>query len=248
MKGYHANTYGDRWADIYDSWAEQRFSEEMTEAAVSALHNLAGSRRVLELGIGTGRVAVPLAQRGVDVLGIDASEAMVAKLRAKPGGDAVGVTIADFAEFDVEGEFGLIFIAFNTFFALATQERQLSCLHSVAKHLDDAGVFVVEGFVPDLGRFDADQTVRALRMGADEVHLEASLHDPVAQTVQSQHIALTDHGIQMRPTLLRYVWPSELDLMARLAGLRLRERWGGWDRSDFDAGSTGHVSVYGRAP
>lgn len=248
MKNFQASTYGDRWADIYDSWAEARFSEEMTEATVSVLNDLAPNDKVLELGIGTGRLALPLAQRGLDVHGIDASKAMVARLRAKPGGDSVKVTISDFADFDIGDEFGLIFVAFNTFFALTTQEQQLSCLRSVARHLDDAGVFVMEGFVPDVTRFDGDQTVRALAVDTDGVHLEASRHDPVAQTIQSQHMTITDNGTELRPIHLRYAWPSELDLMARLAGLALRERWGGWDRSAFGASSTGHVSVYGHAP
>lgn len=161
MKDYEANAYGDSWADIYDAWAAERFPEDVTDAAVSVLIDLDSNGKALKLGIGTGRVALPLARRGLDVHGIDASEAMLTKLRGKPGSDAITVTLADFADFDVDGRYGLIFVVFNTFFALTAQEQQLNCLRCVARHLDDQGVCVIEAFVPDPTRFDSGQTLSA---------------------------------------------------------------------------------------
>lgn len=247
MENYNAETYGERWAATYDAWSEERFTPAMTQAAVDALAEMAGSGTALELGIGTGRVALPLARRGVDVWGIDASPAMVDKLRQKPGGDAVAVTLGDFSDFDLDRQFDVIFVVFNTLFVLPTQEDQLRCFGAVARHLGDAGVFVIEAFVPDLSRYDGDQTVRALRITADGLVFDASLHDPVTQTTRSQHVTVTEAGIELRPIHIRYAWPSELDLMARVAGLQLQQRWGGWDRSPFTASSTTHISVYGRA-
>lgn len=247
VEDYGPETYGERWAEVYDDWVMARFGEEATRVAMDALVDLAADRRVLELAIGTGRIALPLADRGLEVHGIDASEEMVARLRDKPGGGAIPVTIGDFADVGVEGEFGLVFIAFNTFFALLTQEEQLRCFQNVAEHLADGGLFVIEAFVPDLNRFEDGQTVRALQVRMEEVSLEASRHDPIAQTVVSQEVEITEEGVRFRPVHLRYAWPSELDLMARLAGLELRDRWGGWERSPFTASSGVHVSVYARS-
>lgn len=247
MQGYGAETYGDRWADVYDTWFGSRHSEAKTLETVEVLAALAAGGTVLELAIGTGRVSLPLAARGLPVQGIDASAAMVAKLREKPGGDAIPVTIGDFAEVAVDGTFDLIFVVFNTIFALTTQEDQVRCFEHVARHLTARGVFVVEAFVPDPGRYYTDgQSVRALQVTTDSAHMLVAMHDRAAQTVQSQNIAFTPEGMHLYPVHLRYAWPSELDLMARLAGLELRQRWGGWDRSPFTAASTGHVSVYAR--
>jgi SAM-dependent methyltransferase len=201
---------------------------------------------VLELAIGTGRLALPLAERGLEVRGIDASEAMVAKLREKPGGDRIPVTMGDFADVGVEGSYSLIFIGFNTFFALLTQEDQLRCFANVAEHLARGGVFALEAFFPDLARYDRGQRVNVIRLNPDEVMLDASLHDPVGQRVEAEHIVITEQGIRLYPVNLRYAFPAELDLMARLAGLELKERWGGWGREPFTADSPRHVSVYGR--
>ncbi len=178
--------------------------------------------------------------------GIDASEAMVAKLRAKPGGDRVPVTIGDFADVGVDGRYALVFVAFNTFFALLTQEDQLRCFANVAAHLADGGVFVIEAFFPDLARFDRDQRVHVNRIESGEVMLDAARHDPAAQRVDSYHIVLGEQGTRLYPVSIRYAFPSELDLMARLAGLELTDRWGGWNREPFTAASLRHVSVYGR--
>ena len=201
---------------------------------------------MLELAIGTGRLALPLAERGLEVHGIDASEAMVAELRDKPGGDRIPVTMGDFADVGIEGRYALIFIAFNTFFALQSQADQVRCFANVSPHLTDGGVFVLEGFVPDLARFDMDQRVQALEVGVDDLRLDVSVHDPVLQRVVVQHVQIEGERVRLDPVELRYAFPSELDLMARLAGLELRNRWSSWRREPFTADSSGHVSVYGR--
>ena len=241
MTDYDAATYGDRMAQVYDEWFAVPSD---TEDTVGFLSDLASTGPVLELGVGTGRVAIPLAQRGHEVHGIDASEAMVEKLRAKTGD--VAVTIGDFAELEVGGKFSLVYVVFNTLFALLTQEGQSRCFSNVAHRQREGGVFVVEAFVPDMTRWDRDQRVEALRVGNDHVILGMSRHDPVEQRVESNHLVVSEAGVKTYPVRLRYAWPSELDLMARLAGLRLRERWGGWRREAFTASSVRHVSVYER--
>ena len=242
MKDYDISTYGERIADIYDEWHAHLDSSD----AVATLAELAGGGRALELAIGTGRIALPLAERGVKVHGIDVSEAMVAKLREKPGGERIPVTMGDFAEVGVDGAFSLIFVAFNTFFGLLTQSDQVRCFENVAAHLTDDGVFALEAFVPDPSRFDRRQRVSALEVELDRVVVDAARHDPVTQQVSSQHVTLTESGTRFLPVHIRYAWPSELDLMARLAGLRLRDRWAGWSREPFAGDSTQHVSVYTR--
>jgi SAM-dependent methyltransferase len=241
MDTYQEDTYGERIADIYDEWYSA-----FDEAAVNTLSEMARGGRVLELGIGTGRIALPLRQKGVVVHGIDASTAMVAKLRAKPGGENIPVTIGDFADVAIEGQFSLIYVLFNTFFALLTQEAQLRCFENVARHLGPEGVFVMEAFVPDVARFSGGQTTRTIGLTEAEVRLDATLHDPLTQQITIQHVVLSEQGVRLYPVKLRYVWPSELDLMARLAGLSLRERWGSWTRDSFTADSGQHISVYGR--
>jgi len=242
LPDYDPTTYGDRIADVYDEWFAVPSD---TEDTVGFLSDLAGSGPVLELGIGTGRVALPLAQRGHEVRGVDASEAMVEKLRAKTGGENIPVTIGDFAELDIEEEFSLVYVVFNTFFALLSQEEQVRCFENVARRLrDEGGAFVIEVFVPDMTRWDRNQRINALHVGNDYVILDATTHDPVEQRVATNHLVVSEAGVKMYPVRLRYAWPSELNLMARLAGLRLRERWGGWRREVFTASSTSHVSVY----
>lgn len=243
MDEYTAATYGDRMAGVYDS-----FYRPVGEAErVDALEDLAGSGRALELGVGTGNFALPLAARGVDVHGIEISEAMVEQLRAKEGGATLPVTIGDFAEVEVEGTFSLIFVINNTLFMLTEQEDQVRCFENVAAHLEESGVYLVDAFVPDVTRFDRGQEVRARLPDLETVRLDVSTHDPLQQLVDFRHVLLSEAGVQVYPARLRYAWPSELDLMARLAGLRLRERWGDWDRSPFTAKSQGHVSIYERA-
>jgi SAM-dependent methyltransferase len=243
VEGYEADTYGERIAARYD----ELYADLDPKDAAETLARLAEGRgRVLELAIGTGRIALPLAEGGAEVHGVDVSEAMVARLRSKPGGDAIPVTMGNFADVPVEGRYGLVFVAFNTFFGLTTQEEQVRCFENVAAHLADDGVFVLEVFVPDVTRFDRKQRVSAISVELDEVQLEATNYDPVAQRSTSQHVFLSARGVELYPVVIRFAWPAELDLMARLAGLRLHERWGGWDRGPFTADSGHHVSVYGR--
>jgi SAM-dependent methyltransferase len=226
-------------AEVYDEWFGV---PEDTNDAVSFLGELAGP--ALELGIGTGRIALPLAEKGIEVHGIDVSEAMVEKLRAKPSGLGIPVSIGDFADVDVEGRFSLVYVVFNTFFALLSQEDQVRCFSNVARRLREGGVFVIEAFVPDPARFTGGQITQTKRVEVDRILLETSRHDPVRQRVYSQNILMSETETKFYPVQLRYAWPSELDLMARLAGLQLRERWGGWRREPFEASSVKHVSVY----
>lgn len=249
MKDYGPETYGDRVADVYDELytsgaAHYGFLD--TEGAIAKLAELARGGPVLELAIGTGRLALPLAEGGLEVHGIDASQAMVDKLRDKPGGDRIPVTMGNFADVAVDGRYRLIFVAFNTFFALLTQEDQIRCFENAAAHLTDDGVFAIEVFVPDLARFDRHQRVNANIVELDRVMIDLSRHNPIEQTVASQHVMLTKQGITLYPVNIRYAFPAELDLMARLAGLRLVHRWSGWREQPFDQDSGRHVSVYGR--
>jgi SAM-dependent methyltransferase len=239
MDQYDARTYGERIADVYD-----QVYHGFEDAAVTLLKDLAHGGRALELGIGTGRIALPLAALGVEVHGIDASEAMVARLRDKPEGDSIPVSIGDFADVPVSGEFALIFVVLNTFSVLLSQEAQVRCFRNVAQHLTADGVFVIEAFVPDLARFTRDQYTVASVVGTDRVGLDVARHDPVQQLTVHQHLEITAQGIRLYPLQLRYFWPAELDLMAQLAGMRLRSRWGGWQREPFTAVSTRHVSIY----
>lgn len=243
MDNYREETYGERIAGIYDEWYS-----EVDQDAIARLSELAQGGGALELGIGTGRIALPLQRSGIAVQGIDASHAMVAKLHTKPGGEKISVTIGNFADVNVEGRFHLIYVLFNTFFALLTQEEQLRSIHNVAQHLEPQGFFLVEAFVPDLSRFSGQQAVRAVSIQENEVRLDASQHDPVSQLITSQHMVLTEQGIRLYPVKLRYVWPSELDLMARLAGLVRKHRWGNWRKEEFSADSGKHISVYQAMP
>lgn len=217
------------------------------EAAVAFLEALAGAGPALELAIGTGRIALPLAARGVRVDGIDLSPDMVARLREKPGGADIAVTMGDFADVPVAGSYRLIYVVYNTLFNLLTQDDQVRCFCNVAAHLSADGVFVVEAFMPTfLTRLRDDQYVDAEAVGVSEVWLDVGRHDPVAQRLDESHVHLTRDGVRLYPIVTRYAWPSELDLMARIAGLRLRQRWGGFGREPFTAASSAHVSVYSR--
>jgi SAM-dependent methyltransferase len=247
MENYEPSmSYGEETAEIYDAEPDTGQREE-TEASVSFLERLSGGGPALELAIGTGRVALPLAARGVRVDGIDFSPSMVAKLRAKPGGDQLAVTIGNFADVAVQGSYRLIFLVFNTLFNLLTQDEQVRCFENVAANLTDDGAFVVEAFVPTfLTRLRDDQYVNAEALAVNEVWLDVGRHDPVKQRLEESHVVLSREGVRVYPIITRYAWPSELDLMARIAGLRLKERWGGWKREPFTATSSRHVSVYGR--
>jgi SAM-dependent methyltransferase len=246
MPEYGPSTYGERIAGVYDAWVEPIVGHS-TEAAVSFLADLAGGATALELGIGTGRVALPLAARGVPVSGIDASPAMVERLRAKPGGADLPVVIGDFAEVGVPGSFRLIYVVFNTFFVLLEQDDQVRCFRNVAARLAEDGVFVIEAFVPDPCLYDRGQRLSATRVEVDRLALDASRIDLATQRINSMHVFVGAEGLALWPVQLRYAWPGELDLMARLAGLRLRERHAGWAREPFSSASAGHVSVYAKA-
>jgi SAM-dependent methyltransferase len=239
MKNYADDTYGEYIAGVYDQWYS-----EVDSDSIHTLNELAYGGPALELGIGTGRIALPLMATGVTVHGVDASGAMISKLRQKPAGDGIPVTMGSFADLPVEGQFSLIYIVFNTFFALLTQDEQVRCFQNVAKHLSPSGVFVVEVFVPELGRFDRGQTVRLDRIGESETQLDVSQIELVQQVITSQHIHLTEGETHFYPVKLRYAWPAEMDLMARLAGMRLKHRWGDWKRGPFTAQSGKHISVY----
>jgi SAM-dependent methyltransferase len=237
------SSFGADSAEVYDD--TPRGDEDETVAFL-ARHARGGP--CLELAVGTGRIALPLAATGLRVDGIDLSPEMVAKLRAKPGGDALAVTMGDFADVPVSGTYPLVYLVFNTIYNLLTQDDQVRCFANVAAHLSDGGVFVVEAFVPSyLHRLRDGQYVDAESIAVDQVRLDVGRHDPVEQLLVESHLAFTRDGVRLYPIVCRYIWPSELDLMARLAGLRLVERWGGWLGEPYTAASTRHVSVYGRA-
>lgn len=244
MKDYEpATSFGEETAAVYDD--TPRGDEEET---VAFLASVAQGGPALELAIGTGRIALPLAARGVVVDGIDISTAMIARLRGKPGGDRLAVTVGDFADVPVPGAYPLIYLVFNTLFNLLTQDDQVRCFENVAAHLTEGGCFVIETFVPAyLYRLRDDQYVDAEAVGVDHVRLDVGRHDPVHQLLDESHVRLSGDGIRVAPIVTRYAWPSELDLMARIAGLHLRERWGGWAREPFTGASTRHVSLYGHS-
>jgi SAM-dependent methyltransferase len=239
MKDYDDTTYGDRIAEAYDG-----FFSDYDQVSIEVLAELAGDGPALELGIGTGRIALPLYEKGVAVQGIDASEAMLSKLRSKQHGGDIEVLTGSFAEFELDKRFQLIYVVFNTFFALLTQEEQIQCFKSVKEHLSPDGVFLMEVFVPDLSRFTDHQTVRAVDITEDVVNLEVTRVDPAAQQISSQHVLLSGEGTRLYPVKIRYAWPSELDLMAQIAGLSLRHRWGSWSKEAFTKESEKHISVY----
>ncbi len=246
MKGYEPETFGDLNAETYDASLGTRMDAQ-TRESVEFLADLAAGGRVLELAVGTGRVAVPLAAKGLDVCGIEASDKMVAKMHAKPGGEGIPVTIGDMAEARMEGEFDLVFLVFNTIINLLTQEAQVRCFKNAARHMSPKGVFVVETFVPDLSVYRDGQAMKGHWVTKEAARFEIAMHDPVTQRVDHQRIVISEGETRMYPFPMRYVWPSELDLMAQVAGLELRDRYAWWDRSPFTAKSTAHVSVYGWA-
>lgn len=239
MNFYADETYGERVASVYDDW----FSE-YDQHAIDALAELAGKGRALELGIGTGRIALPLSERNVEVHGIDAAPSMISRLREKPGSERIKITQGSFADVAVEGEFALVYVVFNTFFALSSQEQQVRCFRNVAAHLSPGGCFGIEAFVPDMSRFNHAQANWATKVTEDLVELDVGRHDQATQRVISQKVVITDGNVRLYPVQIRYAWPSELDLMAQLAGLSLRERWGNWNREPFTSESGKHISIY----
>ncbi len=231
--------------DVAETYRDVQRGDEV--AAVAFLESLAGGGPALELAIGAGRIALPLAARGIRVDGVDISPAMVAQLRAKPGGDQIAVTIGDFADVPVPGAYRLIYVVWNSLFNLLTQDDQVRCFENVAAHLTGDGSFVIEAGSPDfLYRLRDNQYVDAEAIEVDHVRLDVLRHDPVKQMLDESHVFLSRDGIRLNPVVQRYSWPSELDLMARIAGLRLKERWAGWNREPFTSTSSSLVSVYGR--
>ena len=233
--------FGERVAARYDDDAEI-FDPAVVDPVVDLLVELAGNGRALELGIGTGRIALPLAQRGVPVHGIELSKAMAARLRAKPGGEDIGVTIGDFATTTVDGTFSVAYLVFNTIMNLTTQEEQVACFRNVAAHLEPGGCFVIEVGVPGLQRLPPGETIHAFHVSESRWGLDE--YDVARQGLISHHLEIVDGRAEQVSMPFRYVLPAELDLMAELAGMRLRDRWGGWDRQPFTSESRMHVSIW----
>jgi SAM-dependent methyltransferase len=234
--------FGERVAERYDESSADMFDPAVVDPIVDFLAELAGDGAALELGIGTGRIALPLAERGIRVHGIDLSEAMVAKLRAKPGAEEIGVTIGDFATTTVEGTFSVAYLVFNTIGNLTTQDQQVACFQNAAAHLGPGGCFVIEVGVPGVRLVPAGERFHVFDFG--ENHLGIDEYDVANQGLVSHHFSPVDGKWERLSIPFRYVWPAELDLMARLAGMKLRERWSGWKRESFTSESTKHVSVW----
>lgn len=233
-----ARTYEAKWPELFDPAA--------IDPAVGFLASLAGSGAALELGIGTGRLAIPLSQRGVRVHGIELSSDMVAELRKKPGADGIGVTIGDFAATTVDGTFTLAYLVRNTIMNLTTQDAQVDCFRNVAASLEPGGCFAVEVMVPELQRLPPGEIFHAFTV--TPAHLGFEEYDVARQISYSHHYWMADGQVETFSVPFRYVWPSELDLMARLAGMTLRERWGDWQRAPFTGQSRSHISVWQKAP
>lgn len=234
-------------AKHYDELIEFASRPPDTDATVSGLARLAAGGPALELGVGTGRIAIPLASTGIQVQGIEIDPAMAEQLRAKPGGQHVQVHLGDMVDIDVDGEFTLVYAAFGTLFMLDTQDAQVRCVRNVARHLTPGGKFVVEALVPQPATYTDDQKVTAVHADADLVVINVSRHEPVEQVVTTQQLLLRPSGTDIVPVRIRYTWPTELDLMARLAGLELIARWSDWDGRPFTANDPRHISIYGPA-
>lgn len=233
--------FGRLWAATYDGPGNPD-----PAPAVDFLAPLAEGGPVLELAVGTGRVALPLAARGIAVEGVEASPEMVAHLRAKPGGADMPVTIGDMADVPVAGPYRLVFLVFNTLFNLVSEERQAACFRNVARVLAPGGAFVIETFVPDPADFDRDEQVQVREVTEDSATIRMHRYDRAAQTFVRQTVTFDASGVHLKPFAMRYAWPEQIDELAERAGLRLTERYADWDRSPFDADSRSHISVYRR--
>lgn len=237
------NRFTGRSAERYDAGSASMFAPEVLGPTVDFLADLVGTGSVLELGVGTGRVALPLSERGAHVHGIDISSDMIEQLRNKPGADAVGLTVGDFATTRLGRTFDAAYLVFNTITNLTTQDEQVDCFRTVADHLEPGGAFVIEVFVPILQKLPPGEVYRTFLRTEDRHSFDE--YDVVTQVLHSHHYLYGDDGTYEQSSApYRYVWPSELDLMARLAGMRLRERWADWRRNPFTATSEGHVSVW----
>ena len=232
--------FGERVAATYDDSAEV-FEPGAVNATVALLAELVEGGRALEFGIGTGRIALPLADRGLPVQGIDLSRAMVARLRAKPGGEAISVTFGDFGTTRVDGAFSLVYLVFNTIMNLTTQDAQVACFRNAAAHLEPGGCFVIEVGVPNLRRLPPGQDILPWHVSPERIVFYS--YDLATQAMRGHYVDIAAGG-EYSTIPFRYVWPAELDLMARLAGLQLRDRWGGWAREPFTGDSRQHISVW----
>jgi SAM-dependent methyltransferase len=257
MKNFGLSGKGDHVAgfDPRDSFGYEesmRYDAEDTrgdeEQAVAFLAQLAGSRRILEFAVGTGRIALPLSRCGATVDGIELSQHMVDRMREKPGGAEIDVTIGDMSQLSTGRRYGLVYLVYNTIGNLTSQDDQVRCFQNAARHLTEDGVFVVECRVPTAPARPGHRYVDAERVEADRVVLDVVRYDPISQVIDENHVDIGSDGISFRPVSLRLAYPPEFDLMARIAGLRLRNRWGGWEKEPFTATSWRHVSVYERAP
>jgi SAM-dependent methyltransferase len=235
--------YGERWAEIYDDHPVHPTAED-AEPAADLLAELAGSGAALELGIGTGRIALPLAARGVAVVGVDASPTMLDLLAAKPGAERIQAVLGDITDVHVEGRFSLVFAAFNTVLMVPTQSGQIRCFENAAAHLEPEGHFVVEAFVPEFEKLALSESVQVRKVDDDGAWLLAMRHDPLEQLIASETIRAGADGMRRYPTTLRWAFPPELDLMARLAGFSLVDRYESWSRAPFTKESRNQVSVY----
>jgi SAM-dependent methyltransferase len=236
------NIFDERVAPTYDADSPDMFAPEVLDPAVELLAGLAADGAALELAIGTGRVALPLSRRGVEVHGIDISTQMVAELRAKPGGDTIPVTIGDMATTTLDRRFELAYVVFNTITNLTTQDEQVQCFRNAARHLEPGGRFLVEVLLPELRRLPPGDSYRAFLV--TPTHIGFDEYDLVANICRSNHWFVRDGELQVFVSTHRYVWPAEMDLMARMAGLELEDRWGGWNREPYTAESTNTVSVW----
>ena len=225
--------------------AGRQADQDEASAIVSFLEGLAGAGPAMELGIGTGRIALPLAERGIRVDGVEISTPVVERLRRAPGGDRLSVTVGNFADVKYPDSYALIYVVSNALLNLYSQEDQIRCFTNVAEHLSDDGVVVVEAYGPAFIQ-GLDEKVRAASIDADRVRLEMHRHDGARQIIEWSYVSLGEEGVHTLPIVQRYVWPSEMDLMAQIAGLKLLERWGGWRREPFGSDSKVQVSVYGR--
>lgn len=246
MEGYDASTYGERFADVYDDWYGDLGD---VDACVKAVSGLAAGGPVLELGVGTGRLAIPLAEAGLSVTGLDASPAMLDRLRTKPGGHRIEALLGDMADPPLgDRRFAAAFAAYNTFFNLVEVDDQRRCLHTVADHLRPGGRIAIEAFVPDpTAAAEGGSRVEARSVTADKVVLSVSVSHPETQELSGQYVDITEAGIRLRPWRVRWATPDQLDAIAADAGLALVERWSGWDGTPFAPADGTHVSVYGSA-
>jgi SAM-dependent methyltransferase len=241
-----ADYFGERIATSYREKWPHLFDPEVVDPTVSFLAELAGTGAALEFGVGTGRIAIPLSRRGVRVHGIDLSAAMVAQMRTTPGSETIGATTGDFATTRVDGTFRLVYLVRNTIANLTTQDAQVECFRNAAAHLEPGGCFVIELYIPDLQRLPPGETVHAFTV--TPTHLGFDVYDVATQTAYSHHYWLVDGTLETFSAPFRYAWPAELDLMARLAGMRLCERWSDWKRAPFTSSSRNHVSVWEKTP